>query len=356
MNNRKILAVGVLTMFAYACPKAVPVPPVIIPDKPRDKIEPTTLKFRMGVINFVDQTGYAGGVVQTGIPEYNLVKSGPYLLSPPGGKTGGGGGGSMLGGLFGGAPAPAAAAAPAPTATASAGGTGPQGMPYVKLDLPGLVQSVPDAMTSMLYESGRFDVEDRGQLRNLTQEQAEGRLSDLANSVDGILYGAVTSVTGREMMIDFRLMNTRWGRGGGDFQGGPVMWAFTGGVKVTNAGSEVTIDRDDLRKVVAKLVQALPDPKEMRKGLIVSREGFYVTVNMGREDRVIKGMNAFVANYNDTKLVDPKSGDTIGEEAFYGEIFVFAVYGRTSRGYIWREGGRDKGETAVRVNDYVIFK
>jgi hypothetical protein len=347
MNNRKILALGVLALFAQACPKAVPVPPVIIPDKPREKIEPTTLKFRVGVINFVDQTGYAGGVVQTGIPEYNLVKSGPYLVSPPGGKTSAG----MLGGLLGGAPAPAAA-----PASAAPGGTGPQGMPYVKLDLPGLVQSLPDALTSLLYESGRFDVEDRGQLRNLTQEQAESRLPDLANSVDGVLYGAVTSVTGREMQVDFRLMNTRWGRGAGDFVGGPVMWALNAPVKVTNTGTEVIIDRDDMRKVVAKLVQALPDPKEMRKGVVASREGFYVTVNMGREDRVIKGMNAFVVNYNDAKVVDPKTGDTIGEETFYGEIFVFAVYGRTSRGYIWREGGRDKGETAVRVNDYVIFK
>src|SRR5688500_17654394 len=90
MNSFKTLASVAGLAFVLSCAsKPIPIPSPIQPNLPRSKIEPSSLKFRIAVFDFVDQTGMAGGVVQTGGVR-GLVKSGSFIIAPPEKGAGGG--------------------------------------------------------------------------------------------------------------------------------------------------------------------------------------------------------------------------------------------------------------------------
>lgn len=354
----KRMAVLTGFFFAAAC-AGIAIPEPVKPNVPREKIEPTSLKFRIAVFDFVDQTGMAGGVTQTGSVR-GLLKSGQYIISPPDVTFSSGGGASVeVSAKVDGA----GSREGAPSVAGPGRDSRPSGIPYVPIPGGGAVQSIPDAFSSVLFDSGRFDLYDVGQLKNRTladtdktlvvlkqmyaawsaRLKAEGQQKielDRYSFPDAVLTGAITSIDAKEMTLDVRLIN---------FASDDVMFATSALVKVTNAGSELKLDRDDLRKLAQKLIGALPSPHDLKKAQIVQREGEIVTLNVGREDRIIKGMNAFVVTYGD-KVVDPSTGDTLGDETFLGELFVFSVYPRTAKARIFNNA------PAVRVGDYVIFK
>jgi len=124
-------------------------------------------------------------------------------------------------------------------------------------------------------------------------------------------------------------------------------------VKYQAASNEIIANRDDLKNAVTKLVGALPSPKDIKKGQILSRDGRFVTINLGGDDKVMKGMKAFAVTYGD-RIVDPKSGEMLGDETFTADLYVFAVYNKVSRAYIVTD--EKKEDTKVKVGDYVVFK
>lgn len=297
-----VLALAAVTVVAGCSAKPVAYPPLIAPSTPRGSIKVDYTRLRVRIAPFKDRTTILGGVsdLDTG-PFY---RSGAYLIAAPGSD------------------AANSAAAAAGNAGQSAPGA-PMALSAIPVSGVALVQTLPDSIAGILGQSGRFEVLAGGE------------------DCDVLLFGALTGASGGTATLDMRLIScfTR-----------SDMASVTVPIKYTSGSNEILPNRDDLKAAVQKLVGALPDPKEIKKGQIISREGQFVTVNLGKEDKVMKGMKAFAVTYGD-QIIDPKSGDMLGNEVFTGDLYVFAVFNRLSRAIIVDEKG-----TKTKVGDYVIFK
>lgn len=297
-----LLAVGATTVLPGCLAKTTSNPPLLGPSIPRRSLTIDATRMKVKIAAFKDRTTLLGGVsdLDTG-PFY---RSGAYLIAAPGTDT------QSAAGKEGGAGETRAPGVPMALSAIPAGGTT-------------LVQTLPDSLAGILGQSGRFEVMAGG------------------DECDVLLFGALTSAGGGQATLDMRLIScfTK-----------SDMASVTVPIKYTASGSEIQPNRDDLKSAVQKLVGALPDPKDIKKGLIIARDGNYVTINLGKEDKVMKGMPAFAVTYGD-RVIDPKTSDMLGDETFTGDLYVFAVYNRISRARIVNEKG-----TKTKVGDYVIFK
>ncbi len=296
-----LICIGCGPMQLQEDSSSVPVPGVVQPNPPRRVIEPHTLRFRLAVVSFVDQTAQVGGVVRTGIPDNTLLRTGAYIVK----------------------------------------GDDSTQFSSLKIEGPAIVQSLPDVLFTELVKTKRFDMYDLGQLRNYPLDE---KISDKlkVKGVDAVLTGAITSVGQQDLVLDTRLINLN--------QDDPfVMWADSSTLRFRRTGKEFILDRTDMKELARRLSKALPSPSSMRRGVITSRDGDLVSIDLGQRDHVTRGMSAFVVNYAEELTGTPK-GAMVGSETFFGEITVFAVYPRMARAYIYR------GSKEVQVGDYVLFK
>jgi len=280
------------------------VPPLVAPAVPRKSIDIKYTRLRVYIAPFRDRTTLLGGV--SSMDTHPFYRSGAYLLAAPGSEI------SPPGGSAGGVEK--APGAPMALSAIPAGGTT-------------LVQTLPDQIAGILGQSGRFEV-----------------MADPNAQTDLVLYGALTAVQGGTATLDMRLISA---------DTNSDMASVTVPVKYQAASNEIIANRDDLKNAVTKLVGALPSPKDIKKGQILSRDGRFVTINLGGDDKVMKGMKAFAVTYGD-RIVDPKSGEMLGDETFTADLYVFAVYNKVSRAYIVTD--EKKEDTKVKVGDYVVFK
>lgn len=306
MNLRKLttaaLLTGGLAVLTGCPPKTTSNPPLLGPSVPRRSLNVDATRLKVKIAAFKDRTTLLGGVsdLDTG-PFY---RSGAYLIAAPGSE-----------------------ATNAAAAGAGIGETRAPGAPMALSAIPAggstLVQTMPDAIAGILGQSGRFEVMAGG------------------DDCDVLLFGALTAANNGKATLDMRLISC--------FTQSD-MSSVTVPVAYTTGSGEIQANRDDLKAAVQKLVGTLPDPKDIKKGVIIARDGQYVTINLGKEDKVMKGMKAFAVTYGD-KIIDPKTSDMLGDETFTGDLYVFAVYNRTARALIVTEEN-----TKTKVGDYVIFK
>lgn len=301
MQIRNFAKAGALLVCATAVltgcpPKTTSNPPLLGPSVPRRSLNATYTRLRVKISTFKDRTTVLGGVsdLDTG-PFY---RSGAYLIAAPGTEI------------------------TSPNAATQAPGA-PMALSAIPAGGVSLVQTLPDSIAGILGQSGRFEVMAGG------------------DDCDVLLFGALTGSSGGTATLDMRLIScfTK-----------SDMASVTVPIRYIASGGEILPNRDDLKAAVQKLVGTLPDPKDIKKGTIISRDGNYVTINLGKEDKVMKGMKAFAVTYGD-KVIDPKTTDMLGDETFTGDLYVFAVYPRLTRAWIVDEKG-----TKTKVGDYVIFK
>lgn len=204
-----------------------------------------------------------------------------------------------------------------------------------------LNEAIPDALSTMLFKSRRFDIMDRDQLRGVIINNYPDFYQQFRTTaaVDAVLQGSITGINENGATIEIRLIN---------LQSGTVMYATTATIGYS-VGARIDINRSDIKSLTKSLVAGFPNPRDLRRGQIISRDDVVVTINMGKVDKVIPGLTAFAVSYGD-RVVDPKSGQLLGEEVYLGEIHILAVFDRVAKGIIYR------GHNNVRVNNYIIFK
>jgi hypothetical protein len=303
-----------LVLLAFSalsgCKRVYNVPPLVSPVAPRRSLDAQYTRLRIVVAEALDRTGVAGGVVDTGGTGGNLLRSGQILIAPPTRDLAGVG----MGGVDRGAP------------------SGPISMVSFRDGFAALSQTIGATLQSMAAVSERFEVVTGG---------GDGLHCDL------LLKTWVTGATAGELTVDQVLESC-------DF--GSAVSAVDGTIRYSGKDADVLLDRADVKRLLKNLIKTLPEPAEMGKGEILEREGRYVTVNMGKEQNVQKGMKAFAVSYGDRK-VDTKSGITLGDEIFTGDLYIFAVYPKISRAWIVAEPADSLGDSSrVRVGDYVVFK
>ncbi len=217
------------------------------------------------------------------------------------------------------------------------------------------VETLGDMLSTELHASGRFELYDRGQLRHWDYTQlmdackkagdkdcktVDEALGQEANAIvtdtDAFLLGAVTSTGGGSMRIDYRLVNA---------QSRTVMVAGQApvGSEITTGGMK--IDREAVQRIAQTVKNALPKAEIGKFGRVLVQDGVVLTINLGRNEGIIPGMNVFV--------VDPGRGagaaQSVVDEVYLAQAYVVSVYDNTSQVVVF--DGLD-----FRVGDYVRFK
>jgi hypothetical protein len=205
-----------------------------------------------------------------------------------------------------------------------------------------LVRTIPDILTTSLFDTERYDIYDRGQLRERTSREAEQMIRDLTSTfrIDGVLMGSITrfSPQAQEMTVDIRLINAH---------SQAVMFAREQTLRYTGV-LDVKVERQDLKTLAQQIAQAIPKLSDVR---VAATNGAEAVLNVGEAQMVRKGMSAFVIATGDT-LEDPVSGDVLVSRYIIAEGFVNAV--EPSVTHLRLLPGR--GERSVRPGDLVHFK
>ena len=315
MKNSNLRIFGLLILSVTimlpvtSCKKGTRLPPLVAPVEPRRSLDAQYTRLRIVVGEALDRTGLAGGVVDTGATGGELRRVGGLLIAPPNY-------GAQVG----------------VQANASVqSGPNSQSLSSINIGGGALSQTIGAIMQSIAAVSERFEV--------VSGPNKGG--------CDLILKTWVTGIAGNELKMDQMLESC-------DF--GSAVSAVDGSIRFSQKGDDLQLDRDDVKRLLKKLIATLPEPADMGKGMILAREGRYVTVNMGKDQKVMKGMKAFAVSYGD-RTVDLKNGVTLGDEVFTGDLYVFAVYPKLSRAWIVEEPADKHGDhSKVRVGDYVVFK
>jgi hypothetical protein len=205
-----------------------------------------------------------------------------------------------------------------------------------------LVRTIPDILTTNLFETQRYDIFDRGQLRDKSSNQAEKEIADLKKNylIDGVIVGSITrfSPQSKELTIDIRVINA---------QSTAVMFAVQHTVHYTGV-LDVRVDRDDITALSTKVAQSIPKVPDARVAAI---NGSELIISVGEEQGVKKGMAIFVVATGDT-LEDPATGDALSSRYIIAEAYVNAVEPRITHALVFRP----VTGSWVRPGDLVHFK
>lgn len=217
-----------------------------------------------------------------------------------------------------------------------------------------LVRTIPDILTTTLFGVGRYEIYDRGQLRDKSPKEVEkiienklrGECQTVGNQIfclppiiDGEIIGSITrfSPNDKQMTIDLRLISS---------QSGAVMFATQHTLRYTGI-LDVKVERDDITALCDQIKNAIPVLPDAR---IASKNGDEIVINAGDLTGVKKGMALLVYATGDT-LRDPGTGDDLTSRIIVGEAHVTAVEERISRATLLR-----RRQQNVRQGDLVHFK
>jgi curli biogenesis system outer membrane secretion channel CsgG len=238
-----------------------------------------------------------------------------------------------------------------------------------------ITEGLPDALSTMLFQSNRFSLYDRGQLRHddfgqlLASWQKHqkhkvigksdvtplasrpfdltalaGEFNAIVTNVDTVVIGAITEIQSSVVTLDYRVVNA-WSK--------TVLYGGQHRIGYSMSGREVDFNREDLRRLVKAVVNAFPNPKALRTGQVLVQDGKVLTVNLGRRDKILPGLNALIIAPGEQVLKTP-SGEKIHDVMYLAEGYVKAVYENSCKMVVIPTDPNIYRD--VRVGDYVKFK
>jgi len=197
-----------------------------------------------------------------------------------------------------------------------------------------LVRTIPDILTTKLFELKRYDIFDRGQLRNKSPREVDDDIRKLKDNhvIDGMIVGSITrfSPQDHKMTIDIRLINA---------YSAAVMHASR--QEVSYRGTlDVEVDGADVEKLAQGVREAIPDKDAITGARIQSVNSDEVVITAGEDKNVKKGMAALIYASGDS-ISDPVSGEQLSDRAIIAEVYITAVEPKLSRAIISRPSRRE---------------
>ena len=209
-----------------------------------------------------------------------------------------------------------------------------------------LVNTIADVLTTGLYETRRFDLLDRGQLRSRGASQGDVEKTIAELGPDGLLQGAITQIRTDDKIIvlDIRVTNRFTNA---------VIYANSAELRYTGA-IDIQLDRRDVSTLSRQIADAFPKADEREPIKIAKIDGEIVTLTGGIDRDVKVGMSALVQAQMDLTR-DPDTGDVLQSHTFIGQLSVFSVEDRVSKARIHPDPTTTL-MPEVRVGDAVLFK
>ena len=204
-----------------------------------------------------------------------------------------------------------------------------------------LAESIAELLHVALFETGRFELMQRAELRGTDPGNIDAIRRQYQQSLDALVVGSITSfnTANKVMALNVNVMNAY----------GTTMAAKSFQVKYTGT-INVDADREDIKAIADWIEQWFP---KLQSGLVLSRSNDRVTINLGSESGVQRGMWFLIASRGDA-VKDPKTGESLGSDIYVGEAHVIAVNPATCEAILVP---RTDGRTPeIKVSDKVIFK
>ena len=214
-----------------------------------------------------------------------------------------------------------------------------------------LVQTMPDILATELFSTGRFELLERAELREVDPANILKVRDEYRRKVDAFLVGSITRFSNEDktMTLDLRIINAS---GGVSDSAGTVLYA--GHHDVAYEGIlDVRASRGDVTSVARKIQLAFPELGGQR-AKVISRSGNLARINLGSRDGVKVGMGALVIAQGDT-LKDPVTKEELSDEVYVGEVYVVQVSENDCAAMVFAAGVDEKTEK-VKINDSVRFK
>ena len=318
-SHVKMLSMLALSSLLGACTVIGP-PPLLTPEAPRRSLDIRFTQLRLMVDEAVDRTSLAGGVVEAGLPGGALRRVGSKLISD-----------SLTMGV-----APSVEGGSITTTVQGEPGqkvvnASQSGIDFLVAGGSPLTQTLAASLKVAAANSTRFHV--------VSSERKTG--------CDLRVKTYVTAIDGDSLRLSQTLESC---------EDGVVVSSLTSRVSYQSRPGQIEVAQKDLQVLTKKIVDLLPDTTAMGRGLVLKREGRYVTLNLGKEQGLYRGMKALAVAAGDN-LIDPSTGFELGNEVFVGELYVMSVYDKWSRAYVLTEASEYYGDnSSVRVGDAVVFK
>ena len=135
-----------------------------------------------------------------------------------------------------------------------------------------LVKILPDMLTTELFNTGRFEIYDRGQLRDRSGEEIEKLMAKMKSrwSVDSFVHGSITGLSPdrKKLSVDIRIISSR-----GD------LVVFAKSFQISYEGRlNLVASRGDIVKIAKTIWEAFP---KVADGKIVDLTPQHVVVSRG---------------------------------------------------------------------------
>lgn len=285
-------------------------PPLAAPEMPRRSIEVNHTKLRVDVLETVDRTGMAGGVVDTGVTGGQFKLSHGHILALP-------------------SKAAASIVLQGDSRRRQDGAS--SGIGVVGVGGGALTQTLGASIQSILALSERFHV--------ITDSSRDGCDLKIKSWVTAVARGAIRL----EIIAE-------------SCDVGSAITAENGDVPFENASGQLAVERKGLVRLLKKLIRGLPDPEIIGAARVIARDGGYITINMGKSQGVKRGMKAFATTIG-AAYEDPVSGNLLSNEIFLADLFVLSAAENTAQLLIVKEAADIFDDHSnVRVGDSIKFR
>jgi hypothetical protein len=219
-----------------------------------------------------------------------------------------------------------------------------------------LTEGVAESLHVALFETGRFELMQRAELRGIDPGDTRRIQRDYRARLDGLVVGSIThfNTAQKTMTLNINVMNPL----------GTTMAAKSfDNIRYTGT-INVNASREDIERIAEWIDRKFP---KLQSGRILSRSSQRrVTLNLGAEDGVQVGMGVLLAAQGDD-LKDPETGELLGSDIYVGEAYVVAISPTTCEAALENIYERKKSPDGrlvmmegpmpvVRVGDKVVFK
>jgi hypothetical protein len=204
-----------------------------------------------------------------------------------------------------------------------------------------LSENVSEMLQVALFQTERFELMQRAEVRGTDASNIDAIRKQYQTRLDALVVGSIThfNPTDKTMSLNVNVMNAY----------GLTMAAKSFVVRYTGT-INVDANSEDIGRIAEWIERGFP---KLDSGLVLARSGDRITINLGSESGVQRGMWVLIASCGDV-IKDPQTGEFLGSDIYVGEAWVSAVNPATCEALVVEANEGKQSE--IKVKDKVVFK
>ena len=171
-----------------------------------------------------------------------------------------------------------------------------------------LSENVSEMLQVALFQTGRFELMQRAEVRGTDPSDIDAIRKQYQSRLDALVVGSIThfNPTEKTMALNVNVMNAY----------GLTMAAKSFVVRYTGT-INVDANSEDIGHIAEWIERGFP---KLESGLVLSRSDNRITINLGSDSGVQRGMWVLIASRGDV-IKDPQTGEFLGSDIYVGEAY-----------------------------------